>query len=197
MFLAGLAVSAASPAVAEADWSTSFVETFQSACVPERTSYERTLSHVRGEGWSAFDVSEHAEFSAMMEIVEEAVEADGEDMDMTFESETLARHVEGRPLHLVVSLVESEYLDTVGCYLYDFDADAPIQTSVVSNLLGVKPAQMHRDETIESAVWGPPPSMPGTLDTYLTYIPPGSAVAKLTGFDGVVLKFTTSVGAEN
>jgi hypothetical protein len=34
--------------------------------------------------------------------------------------------------------------------------------------------------------------MPRTLDTYLTFIPPGSPHVGQTGFDGIVLKFTTS-----
>ncbi len=196
ILVASLALGGAGPAAAEADWSGTFVGVFQSTCVPERLSYEGTLSQAGSQGWSDFDPAEHAEFSTMMNIVDEAVKGGAEDMKMTFVSETLSKDVGGRPLHLVVSLVTSEHLDAVGCYLYDFDAAAPIETSAVSNLLGVKPAQIHRDETIEGAVWGPPPSMPRTLDTYLTYIPPGSPLVNMTGFDGVVLKFTTSAGEE-
>ena len=192
ILLTGLVLSGAWPAFAETDWSKSFVATFEAACVPERLSYEGTLSNAIAEGWSKFDPARHAEFLAMMSQVAASVEEDAEELDMTFVSETLSKEVAERPLHLVVSFVKSEYLDSVGCYLYDFDATEPVASSAVSNLLGVKPAQIHRDETIEGAVWGPPPSMPRTLDTYLTYIPPGSPLVTMAGFDGVVLKVTTS-----
>lgn len=42
-----------------------------------------------------------------------------------------------------------------------------------------------------STVWGPPPGLPRTLDTYLTFIPKSSPHAAQVGFTGIVLKFST------
>lgn len=184
------------PAVAD-DWPSRFAEAFRTACVPQRLSYEGTLAEAKAAGWTAIDPAGHAEFGAIMARSAAAMEEEKADMpDMAFRSETFARQVEGRPLHLVVSFVESEFLDAVGCYLYDFEATEPVEASAVSTMLGIVPAQTHADETIVAHVWGPPPSMPRTLDTYMTFIPPGSPHVETTGFDGVVLKFSTSAPGE-
>lgn len=194
--LAAAALLAPLPALAN-EWPAQFAEAFRGACVPQRLSYEGTLAEAKAAGWTAFDPAGHAEFGAIMAKSAAAMEEEKADMpDMAFRSETFSREVVGRPLHLVVSLVESEYLDAVGCYLYDFEATEPVGASAVSNLLGVKPAQMHSDETMVAHVWGPPPAMPRTLDTYMTFLPPGSPHAETAGFDGVALKFSTSVPGE-
>jgi hypothetical protein len=178
--------------VAASDWPARFVETFNSACVPQRLSYEGTVAQAKAEGWAEFQPADHSEFGAVMAKSDAAAKEEAEELEMSFRSSTFARDVDERPLHLVVSFMESEYLDAVGCYLYDFEATEPVPASAVSNILGIKPAQSHRDDTMTSYVWGPPPSMPRTLDTYMTFLPKGSPFAEFAGFDGVVLKFTTS-----
>lgn len=196
-FGAILVLVGAGPAIASEAWAAAFAEAFRAACVPQRLSYEGTLQQARAEGWIGFDPAEHPEFGAVMAKSAEALEDAGEDLPgMSYRHETFAREIDGRGLHLVVSFMESEYLDAVGCYLYDFAAIEPIPASAVSNILGVKPGQTHRDETMVAYVWGPPPSMPRTLDTYLIFVPAGSPHAEQAGFDGQVLKFSTSAPGE-
>ena len=192
-----LLLSGAGHAVASEAWAAAFAETFRAACVPERLSYEGTLAQARSEGWADFAPAGHVEFAAMLEKTDDALREAEEDLPgMTYRQETFAQDVEGRPLHLVVSFAQSEYLDAVGCYLYDFDATEPVPASAISNLLGIKPARSHRDETMIAYVWGPPPGMPRTLDTYLIFVPTGSPYADQAGFDGQVLKFTTSAAED-
>lgn len=192
-----LLLAGAGQAVASEAWAAAFAEAFRAACVPQRLSYEGSLEQARAEGWAGFDPAGHAEFEALMAKSAGALaDAEADLPGMSYRYETFAREIAGRWLHLVVSFTESEYLDAVGCYLYDFAANEPIPASAVSNVLGVKPAQMHRDETIVAYVWGPP-SMPRTLDTYLIFVPAGSLHAEQAGFDGQVLKFSTSAARKD
>jgi hypothetical protein len=183
---------AAAPAAAN-DVSAAFVEAFKSVCVPQRLSYQGTVDHAKSDGWATFDVASHPEFDAVMKLSAKGLEeAKAEGLEVAFQYEALAKTVSDRPLHLIVSLAESEYLDEIGCYLYDFGAEQAIVANDVSGALGIKPAQSMETADLSGHVWGPPPSMPRTLDTYLTYIPKGSPNVEKAGFDGVVLKFTTS-----
>jgi hypothetical protein len=194
--LAGLAglmlLSCADVAVAN-PFSAEFVDAFKSACIPQRLSYEGSLQQAKAEGWATFNVASHPEFDAVMKLSAKGLEeAKAEGLEVVFQYEAFSKTVSDRPLHLIVSLGETEYLDEIGCYLYDFDAEAAVVANDVSGALGIKPAQSMETAELSGHVWGPPPSMPRTLDTYLTYIPKGSPNVELAGFDGVVLKFTTS-----
>ena len=191
-----LLAAGVSPAAANG-FSVAFVDAFKSACIPQRLSYQGTVDHARSDGWAGFDVASHPEFDAVMKLSAKGLEeAKAEGLAVAFQYEAFAKTVSDRPLHLIVSLGESEYLDEIGCYLYDFSAEAPIVANDVSSALGIKPAQSMETAELSGHVWGPPPSMPRTLDTYLTYIPKGSPNVEAAGFDGVVLKFTTSAPDE-
>lgn len=180
------------PAVAN-PFSAAFVETFRQTCVPERLSYEGSVNHARAIGWTAAEPASHREFGKVMDLSAKGLEeAKEEGIEIAFRQNTFAKTVDGRQLHLVVSFAESEHIDEIGCYLYDFSAAAPVDAAAVGAMLGVDAAQSMETAEIVSHVWGPPPSMPRTLDTYLTYIPAGSPHVAQGGFDGVVLKFTTS-----
>ena len=191
MFVVGVLPAAANP------FSAAFVETFREACVPERLSYEGTVGHARALGWVAVEPSSHPEFAKVMEHSAKGLEeAKADGLELSFRQVSLVRKVESRDLHLIVSFTESEFLDQIGCYLYDFAATEPVPAADVSAMLGAEIAQSMETAQITSHVWGPPPSMPRTLDTYLTYIPAGSSHVEQTGFDGVVLKFSTSAPEE-
>ena len=194
--VSGLLAAGVLPAAAN-PFSAAFVETFRETCVPERLSYEGTVGHAKALGWVAVEPSSHPEFAKVMEHSAKGLEeAKADGLELSFQQVSLARKVESRELHLIVSFTESEFLDQIGCYLYDFSATEPVPAADVSAMLGTGIAQSMETAEITSHVWGPPPSMPRTLDTYLTYIPAGSPHVEQTGFDGVVLKFSTSAPDE-
>lgn len=191
-----LLAAGVSPAAANG-FSAAFVDAFKSACIPQRLSYQGTLDHAKSGGWATFNVASHPEFDAVMKLSAKGLEeAKAEGIAVGFQYEAFAKTVSDRPLHLIVSLAESQYLNEIGCYIYDFGAEQAIVANDVSGALGIKPAQSIETSELSGHVWGPPPSMPRTLDTYLTYIPKGSPNVQQAGFDGVVLKFTTSAPDE-
>jgi len=187
-----------SPALAApAPYDIAFVSEFADACVPGRLSYETTQQAALGAGWNAVERAANAELDAMMAISEAAVAEIDPEFAATFDYKLFAKPIEGVVHYLVVSLSSSQASEQdswnlVGCYLYNFDAAASIDPEPVSALIGNPIADSQVDMHITSYAWGPPPAMPRTLDTYLTFVPEVSQYRDQSGFSGLVLKFSTS-----
>jgi len=194
-----------SPAYAETPDSGAFVAAFGEVCIPERLSYKGTLALAGKLGWQHVVPGENADYDRFIAHAEALLAeeiAEVPDFSQGSDGAWFTREIGGRPHLLAVSYLLTEYLDALGCYLYDFAATEPIDPEPVTELLGqpiayttdggdpfyaVDPAEL------VTTVWGPPPALPRTLDTYLTFIPQGSEVATQTGFDGLMLKFSTSL----
>lgn len=199
------AILALPPAHAQAPNSEAFVEAFGEACIPERLSYRGTLALAEDLGWSPVitgDVADYDRFIAHAADLLAKEVAEDPDFSQGSDGAWFTREIDGRPHLLAVSYLLTEYLDTMSCHLYDFAATEPIDSDAVTRLLGqpiayttdggdpfyaVDPAEL------VSTVWGPPPGLPRTLDTYLTFIPEGSPHAARVGFTGLMLKFSTSL----
>ncbi|RST88258.1 hypothetical protein EJC49_00725 [Aquibium carbonis] len=186
------------PAFAE-DYDVAFVKAFADACVPQRMSYPGTVDTARAAGWRDAERTANAELDALMAKSE--AEAEDPELQGTFEYTIFSRPVLEQDHYLVVSRAsfiigdEDDPLNPwvyIGCYLYNFDAKAPIGPGQVSALLEKPVGNRHLDDTLTSYVWGPPCPMPRTGDTYLTFVPEGSPHQAATGFSGLVLKFETS-----
>lgn len=199
---------AASPAKAGAPDAALFVATFGEACIPERLSYPGALALAERLGWQRAVAGADAALDGFLDHAQSELEEAMEEDDIDFESEMAAftRLVGGRPLHLVLTLMRSEIIDMTGCYLYDFAADALIDPAPVSALLGTEPAYATHggdpDRAVDpallvSTVWGPPPGLPRTFDTHLTYVPSDSPAVADVGFHGLVLTFSTSLPDED
>lgn len=181
------------------DYESAFVKAFADACVPRRMSYPGTLETARGAGWRDAERTANAELDALMAKSEEA--ANDPELKGTFEYTILTKPLLDQEHYLVVSRStfiigeEDDPLNPwtyIGCYLYNFDASAPIGPGQVSALLEKPVSNRHSDETLTSYVWGPPCPMPRTGDTYLSFVPEGSPHEVATGFSGLVLRFETS-----
>ena len=194
-----------SSAQAETPDSEAFVAAFGEVCIPERLSYKGTLALAEKLGWQHVVRGEHADYDRFIAHTADLLALEfAEDPDFSQGSDGawFTRELGGRPHLLAVSYLLTEYLDTVGCYLYDFAATAPIDPEPVTSLLGKEIAYTTDGDDpfyavdpalLVTTVWGPSPHLPRTGDTYLTFIPQGSEVAAQTGFTGLMLKFSTSL----
>lgn len=182
-----------------------FVAAFGEVCIPERLSYKGTVTLAEKLGWRALVAGENPDYDRFIAHSDALLAKEiAEDPDL-FEGSGgawFAREIGGRSHLLAVSYLLSEYYDGAGCYLYDFGATAPIDPGPVTRLLGQPvayttnggdPIYAADPALFVSTVWGPPPGLPRTGDTYLTFIPEGSAFAGQAGFTGLVLKFSTSL----
>jgi len=194
-----------SPVQAETPDGEAFVAAFGEVCIPERLSYKGTLSLAEDLGWRHVVPGENADYDRFIAYSDALLAGEvAEDPDLIEETGNawFTREIGGRPHLLAVSYQLSQYLDALGCYLYDFAATAPIDPEPVTRLLG-QPIAHTTDggdpfyavdpAVLVTTVWGPSPRLPRSLDTYLTFIPQGSEVAAQTGFTGLVLKFSTSL----
>ena len=194
-----------SPAHAERADGEAFVAAFGEACIPERLSYKGTLALAEKLGWRALVAGENPDYDRFITHSDALLAKEiTEDPDLFQGSggAWFTREIDGRSHLLAVSYLLSEYYDGTGCYLYDFGATSPIDPEPVTRLLG-RPVAYATDggdpiyaadpALFVSTVWGPPPGLPRTGDTYLTFVPEGSAFAEQTGFTGLVLKFSTSL----
>jgi hypothetical protein len=196
--LAGLLVAfAATPAAAVSAYDLAFVTEFSEACVPQRMSFEGTARTARDRGWQKVERTAHPELDVMMGK-SEAGANDPELFDVSFVYEIFSKPIEDVPHYLLVSrssaAIEAggDPYTEIGCYLYNFEAEAPIDPEPVTALVGNEIAHSQVDMHINSWLWGPPCLMPRTGDTYLTFIPEVSQFKDETGFSGMVLKFSTS-----
>lgn len=200
LFAVVAALGAAPALAAPEPYDTAFVSAFAEACVPGRLSYEGTRGAAEAAGWAKVERGAHPELDALL-AMSEAAAADPE-IKSSFEYTAYAKPILGKPHFLVVGLMSSVIDDpadpwvNVGCYLYNFDATSPIGPEPVTALTGNPIANMREEEGAESYSWGPPCPMPRTGDTYLSFVPEGSAVAAQLPFTGLALNFSTSVPDE-
>lgn len=185
--------------------SEGFVAIFGEVCIPERLNYKGTVVLAENLGWQPVITGENADYDRFIthaaDLLAEEIAEDPDFIEGT-DSAWFTRETGGRSHLLAVSYLLTEYLDTVGCHLYDFAATEPIDPEPLTRLLG-QPIAYTTDGSdpfyavdpaeLVSTVWGPPPGLPRTLDTYSTFIPEGSLYAARVGFTGAVLKFSTSL----
>jgi hypothetical protein len=195
----------ASPALAEAtaDYGPAFVAAFAEACVPGRLSYDGTRATAASAGWTLTTADAHAELAEVMSRSEKgALDPEMAEMDPAFEYEIYHREVAGQQHYLIVSLASFDMAEKGeapdrwvynGCYLYNFDAAAPIDPAPVGELTGKPIAAEINQDGMVSYTYGPPCPMPRTGDTYLTYVADDSPHKAATGFSGLMMKFDTSV----
>lgn len=206
-----LTVLCLTPVQAETPDSEAFVAAFGEVCIPERLSYRGTLDLAEALGWRAVVRGENADYDRFIAHAAGLMEQEtAEDPDFVQGAGNawFTREIGGRSHLLAVSYLLTEFLDTVGCHLYDFGATAPLDPEAVTRLIGqplaystdAKPGSEHYNEfrvadpeEVIVMTWGPSPALPRTLDTNMTFIPQDSTVAARAGFTGVTLTFSTSL----
>ncbi|MCB1486414.1 MAG: hypothetical protein KDJ88_03030 [Bauldia sp.] len=181
---AGVCVSASAAGAA----TDPRVEAFRSACIEDRQDFEALKHRALTEGWAPVHAGVNAELDAMMERAAEAEFDPG----TTALLESYLKAVAGNDAFLVLTSLASPQVDIVGCYVYDFEATAPIPPSVISDWLGVPPSDtIDEPEIIIGYTWETPEQLPGTWDIYLAYLPEGGGASHIAGFSGVLIKITS------
>lgn len=178
-------------------YDTAFVAEFEKACVPGRLRYEDSRKAAEAAGWVATSAQSHPELQALMARSE--TEALAPDLvGATFTYQAYAKEFAGVTHHLVVSRSgaviddQDDPLVFVGCYLYNFEATAPVDPEPVTTLIGNPNSDTHEMDGAISHIWGPPCPMPRTFDTYLNFVAAGSQATEIVPFTGVALNFSTS-----
>lgn len=187
--LAAIAFAATiSPSAVNAAATEPRLEAFRTVCVPDRQNYDALKKAALVEGWEPVQAGAHPELDSLMEV-SRTIELEP---DIRASLASYAKAVAGGEAFLVLTDYASEQIDLVGCYVYDFEADAPIDPELVSDWLGAPPTEsVNQPSVIVGHTWGTPPGLPGTWDVYLAFLPEGSAATAFTGFSGVVIKISS------
>jgi len=193
------------PARADMPDGKVFVAAFGEVCIPQRLSFSGTLALAEALGWRPVVAGEDADYDGFIAhsaaMLEEELATDP-DFSQGSGVVWFTREIAGRSHLLAVSFLLTAYLDSVGCHLYDFAATQPIDPDPVTRLLGTPIAHSSDGDDpmfaidpaiVINTVWGPPPGLPRTGDTHLTFVPEGSEVTARIGFTGLMLSFTTSL----
>lgn len=183
---------------AEVAYGEAFVGAFAATCVPERLSYPGTIATAEALGWVAAERTAHPELAAMMAKSEAAAAEAAEEMQGSFEQRLYALPIAAVTHYLVVSRSSFVVTDPedpwvfIGCYLYNFDATAPIDPAPMTALLETPISNSVDQDGLVAHVWGPPCPMPRTGDSYLSFVAEDSPHVAETGFSGLMIKFSTS-----
>jgi hypothetical protein len=197
---AGSLAMLAAPVLASS-YDQAFVDAFAEACVPGRLSYQASYDTALTAGWALVERDDHPELAAVMQKSDEMLAAES-DLAMDLEGALFARDVAGTRHHLSVteaSFVIEEGDDPwvmVGCHLYNFDAEQPLDPAPVTALIGQPIARSVDQDGVINHLWGPPCPMPRTGDTYLSFVRAGTPAFDLVGFSGLSLNFSTSTPDE-
>jgi len=195
--LAAMAVGVTStlPASAAA-YDDAFASAFAETCLPGRLGYESTQQAALAAGWVEIDRTDSAVLDAILARSETEL-ADPE-LPGEMDYRAYARDILGTRHHLVVnrtSIIVSDPEDpwvTVGCYLYNFAATAPLDPAPISAILQGELSATREQDGVVSRIWGPTCPFPRSGDTYLNYVADSSPMAAELGFAGIALTFTTS-----
>ena len=192
MILLGARPELAAPSA----YDQAFVSAFADACIPGRLSYEATQQAAMAAGWMATDFGADPQL-AIIETLSADVAEKLEPLKGKMVFAVYAKVIEGAPHYLVTSFADlgpaAANEAVVGCFLYNFAAMASVDPEAVTALLGAPFAESQVDADIASYSWTPPTTLPGTRETYLTFVPASSQYKQQTGFSGQVLQFNTTV----
>jgi hypothetical protein len=185
----GLIVAIAAPStLALAQAPEPRLEAFRDMCVEDRQDYDKLNRRALTRGWVRTRDGAHAELDELLAISRE-LELEP---DVSASLESYAKTIPGGEVFLVLTYYASPQIDLVGCYLYDFDTDTPVDADLVSDWLGTQPSETVDQPTmIVGNTWETPARLPGTWDVYLAFIPEGSPATALTGFSGVVIRISS------
>ena len=164
------------------------VEAFRTTCVEDRQDFEALKRRALIDGWAPVPAGVNTELDSMMARAAEAEFDPG----TTALLESYLKAVAGNDAFLVLTSVASEQIDIVGCYVYGFEATAPIPPSLITDWLGVPPSDtVDEPDFIIGYTWETPEQLPGTWDIYLAYLPEDGGASDLAGFSGVLIKITS------
>jgi hypothetical protein len=188
-----LSCVAAPPEAGAAVADPPMVVAFRDTCLPARRDFDAMKAHVAAAGWSAATAADNPELAAILKRAEAAELPEKAALAMG----VFRKSIDGSTFYLVATDVRSELIHLVSCYLYDFDATAPVDPLTMTLLLDKPPYQViDQPGTMAGQLWKTPESLPGAIDAYSGFVPEGSEVAEQVGFTGQALRITSAAKEE-
>lgn len=184
---------------------------FVALCIPHRQDLDAAARALGEAGWVQVADADHPELETT--LARARAEAVDPEMDMTMTFTVWRSASPGVGRYIVLNRIDAVLGETrdldddgilqewekaddftmLGCGLWDFDAEAPIERAVVTDWAGAEPVQ-HFDQpgNIVGGTWNVHERMPGTGEVHVGYIPEGSSMFAQTGFSGVSISMSSA-----
>ena len=160
---------------------------FRDVCVSARGDYDASIQRLAGSEWSSVESDDHPSLEALMALGRSAIGGDVQGNMAAFR-----RPFGTAVLYVVLTEVSMPSAKMAGCYLYNFEADAPLPVEPVTGWLGRSPEETQDvPGVLISQKWLTPASLPGTAHVQNAFVPAESPLASQLGFHGSGLVITT------
>jgi hypothetical protein len=192
------------------------LDAFRAACVPHRQDLEAAAGLLAAEGWVQVTDDDHPELTESMRraragMVVDPVEDPGLSMTATFS--IWARDFGEDRFHVILNRVDAvigetkdsdgdgviqswedaHEMTTLGCGLWDFDAEAMIHPGLMTAWTGSLPvASVDRPGEIEGGTWNVYDLMPGTGEVKISFVPEGSPHVATIGLSGLAITMSSA-----
>ena len=174
-----------------------FFATFATACLEGYRDPEQRAAVIEAAGWHPVADDANPMLSEMLAISRQSlVDAERED-GYTGSASVYGRRDGATGPYLVTTALNipddgDGAIDVLGCYLYDFDGEAPLDPGLVTARFGESPDEVEdQPGVIVSHAWRIR-SLEGVWELRSTFIPAGSPGLDVTGFTGRVLILTST-----
>ncbi|MCB1500725.1 MAG: hypothetical protein KDK07_13205 [Bauldia sp.] len=174
-----------------------FLDAFLTACLNAYDDPAARNAVIAAAGWRPVADDADPMLAAVMEASRDALasarDEEGYDGAVAAFGQTLG----GADAYLVATEFDmpagsEPEIDLLGCYLYDFAADGPLDASRITARFDVPPAEIENQPGIIVAeVWNIE-TLPGVWELRSTFIPADGPAAAITGFSGRVLSVTAT-----
>ena len=195
--LAGLVGAAmvllAGQALGEEVAGDSRLDAFRAACMPEHRRPAKRPAVFTGAGWVPAVESDSPMLAEVLKLARSVAE-EGKADGISGALSVWRKEVAGRPAFLVLSTVTSDQISLTGCYVYDFEAPAPVDPALITAWLGEAPAQTVDRAGFTAQIWNAE-GIDGVIELQSGVVAPDSQASKILGFHGVMIKVTSGVEA--
>jgi hypothetical protein len=170
---------------------------FEAACLDGYRNPEIRAAVIAAAGWSPVADNVDPALGRLMAISREAMVQSEEEDGFAGSISAYGRRLAGGEAYLVTTELDmaadaGRKIDLLGCYLYDFAADAPLPVSLITFRFDERPAEVvDQPGVIVAQVWNIE-RIEGVWELRSTFIPPGSPAAGVTGFTGLAISLTST-----
>src|SRR5690606_16360006 len=149
---------------------------------------------VAAAGFEAVPDDGHPMLAAIMKVSRDAIAQSKVEDGFTGTAAAFRRAAEGRDLYVVTTTLDmpadAEWkIDFLGCYLYDFAAEAPLDPAILTAHFDEAPVESYDQDGLAGQKWNVE-KLDGVWDVSTGYFRKDGPAASAAGFSGLVIKIT-------
>lgn len=169
---------------------------FLAACLDGHRNPAVRSAAIAAAGFELVADDAHPMLGNLMRVSRKEIAAAKEEDGFTGTAAAFRKSADGSDFYLVTTALDmpetSEWkISLLGCYLYDFAAEAPLEPAIVTAHFDEEPVEAVDEDGLAGQTWNVE-KIEGVWDVRNTFIAKGSPAAAKTGFSGLLLKITST-----